>query len=86
MVLPGNLVPQWLCWDDCNFLYNTFICMEIQCKSSVVLFNNDLRGLLDRLGSDTTLKIKEWKNLIKTKLNFVFIHRQLSKCARGACK
>lgn len=53
---PSNLVSQWFCWDDGNFLNNTLVGMEVDGKSSVVFLDDDLRGLLDGFRTNATLK------------------------------
>lgn len=55
--LPGNLVSQWFGRDDSDFFADTLVGMEIHSQTGVVFFNNDLSGLLDSLGSNTTLLI-----------------------------
>lgn len=54
---PSNLVSQRFCRDDGDFLNNALVGVEIQRQASVVFFNDDLRGLLDGLCTNTTLKL-----------------------------
>jgi hypothetical protein len=56
---PSNLVSQRFCRDDGNFLNNTLVGVEVDGQASVVLLDDDLRGLLDGFRSDATLKICE---------------------------
>lgn len=54
--LPSDFVTQRLGGDDCDFLADPLIGMEIHGETSVVLLNNDLGGLLDSLCPDATLE------------------------------
>lgn len=56
---PSNLVSQGFCWNNRDFFDDALVGVEIQSQASVVFLNNDLRGLLDGLGSDATLKLHE---------------------------
>jgi hypothetical protein len=53
---PSNLVSQRFCRDDGDFLDDALVGVEIDGQASVVLLDDDLRGLLDGFRSDTTLK------------------------------
>lgn len=55
MYLPGNLVAQRFAGNDSDFLTYPLVCVEVQGKTWIVLLDNELRGLFDRLCSDTTL-------------------------------
>lgn len=39
---PSNLVSQWFCRDNGDFLNNTLVGMEVQCQASVVFLDDDL--------------------------------------------
>lgn len=53
---PSNLVSQWLCRDDCDFLNNALVGVEVDGQSSVVFLDNDFGGLFDGFGANATLK------------------------------
>lgn len=55
--LPGNLVSQGLGGDNGDFFADTLVGMEIRSQAGVVFLNDDLGGLLDSLGSYTTLLV-----------------------------
>lgn len=55
MYLPGNLVAQRFAGNDSDFLAYPFVRVEVQSKTRIVLLDNELGGLFDRLRSDTTL-------------------------------
>ena len=71
---PSNLVSQGFCRNNGDFFDDTLVCMEIQRQASVVLFNDDLRGLLDGFRSDTTLKIKGFVLLSLAESRFSIIY------------
>jgi len=52
---PGNLVAQGLGGDDGHLLADALVGVEVQRQASVVLLDDDLSGLLHRLGSYATL-------------------------------
>ena len=54
--LPGDLVPQLLAGDDCDFFAHPLVCVEVHCQTCVVFLNDDPCGLLDGLSTDATLK------------------------------
>ena len=54
----GNLVSELLGWDLCNLIADTFVSVEVQCETCVVLLNDFPGDPLHRLGSDTTLLSK----------------------------
>ncbi len=54
----SNLVAEFLGGDNSDLLNDTLVGLEIISQASVVLLDDQLRGLLDGLGADATL----WKN------------------------
>ena len=50
----GDLVPQGLGRDQGDLLNDLLVGVEVKGKLGVVLLNDDLGGLLDGLGTDTT--------------------------------
>ena len=56
--LPSNLVPQLLTGEDGDFLTYPLVGVEIKSETCVVFLNDDLGGLLDGLGSNTTLELQ----------------------------
>lgn len=62
MYLPGNFIAQRFAGNDGDFLAYPFISVKVQSKTWIVFLNNELRGLFDRLRSDTTLKSYKKKN------------------------
>ena len=50
----GDLVPQRLGRDQGDLLNDLLVCVEVKGELGVVLLNDDLGGLLDGLGTDTT--------------------------------
>lgn len=57
--LPSNLVSQGFGWDDGDFFADPLVDMEIQSQTSVVFLDDDLSGLLDGLGTYTTLNSED---------------------------
>lgn len=55
MYLPGDFIAQRFAGNDSNFLAYPLIRVKVQSKTRIVFLDNELRGLLDRLRSDTTL-------------------------------
>lgn len=53
--LPSDLVTQRLGWNDGHLFNDTLVYVEVHRQAGVVLLNNDLRGLLDGLGTNATL-------------------------------
>jgi len=50
----GNLVPQPFRGDDSNLIADPLVGLEVEGELGVVTFNDDLGGLLDRLGPNAT--------------------------------
>lgn len=50
----GNLVPQALGGNDRDLIADPLVGLEVQRQLGVVTLNDDLGGLLDGLGTDTT--------------------------------
>lgn len=50
-----NLITQPLRRDDCNFIANALVCLEVKSQARVVFLDNDTRGLLDGLRANATL-------------------------------
>lgn len=50
----AHLVSQSLRSDDCNFVAYSLVGLEVESELGVVSLDDDLGGLLDGLGSDTT--------------------------------
>lgn len=83
---PRNLVTQWLSRNYRDFLDNTLICVKIKRETSVIFLNDDLRGLLHCLGSDTTLeKTSEILLFFRHITHILYRNRKSVKCARGLC-
>lgn len=59
--LPSDLVAQGLRWNDGHFFDDPLVRVEIHRQPGVVFLNNDLRGLLDGLGTNATLEGKQEK-------------------------
>jgi hypothetical protein len=55
----SNLVAELLGGNDGNFLNDALVGLEIAGQTSVVLLDNQLRGLLNGLGAYTTLESKK---------------------------
>lgn len=53
--LPGDLVAEFFARYDGDFLANSLVGVEVQTETSIVLLDEGLGGLLDRLGSNTSL-------------------------------
>ncbi len=51
----GNLVAEALAWDYSDFTGKTLVGLEIEGKTRIVLLDEDTTGLLNGLGTDTTL-------------------------------
>lgn len=62
MHLPSNLVAQGFARDNSDFLAYPLVRMEIQSETWIILLDDKLRGLFDRLRSDTTLQIVKRQN------------------------
>jgi len=53
--LPSDFVAQGLAGDDCDFLANPLVGVEVIAQPGVVLLNDDPGGLLHGLGPDSAL-------------------------------